>query len=97
MLEPSQLTRGNSCSNQNTFRRHGPVPCLMAPKLPPARQRETVIVKTNIYPLEVRSCIVYRYDVRMYASRADTSKERITDLCRGDRDEYVRMTIQNAI
>lgn len=61
----------------------------MAPKLPPARQRETVIVKTNIYPLEVESRIVYRYDVRMYASRADTSKERTTDLCKGDRDEYV--------
>ncbi|VDN45714.1 unnamed protein product [Gongylonema pulchrum] len=61
----------------------------MAPKLPPAEQRETVFVKTNIYPLEVENRIVYRYDVRIYVSRAGTSKERPVDLCKGERDEYV--------
>ncbi|KAK6108755.1 Piwi domain family protein [Brugia pahangi] len=76
-----------SAGDQNMFHSRRPTPCLMAPKLPPARQRETVIVKTNIYPLEVGNQIVYRYDVRMYASRADTSKERTTDLCRGERDD----------
>ncbi|VDN31426.1 unnamed protein product [Gongylonema pulchrum] len=59
----------------------------MAPKLPPAEQRETVFVKTNIYPLEVENRIVYRYDVRIYVSRAGTSKERPVDLCKGERDD----------
>ncbi|EJW86067.1 piwi domain-containing protein, partial [Wuchereria bancrofti] len=76
-----------SAGDQNIFHSRRPAPCLMAPKLSPAHQRETVIVKTNIYPLEVGNQTVYRYDVRMYASRADTSKERITDLCRGERDD----------
>ncbi|VDM97120.1 unnamed protein product [Thelazia callipaeda] len=75
-------------SNQ-TIRNFGPSPCLMAPKLPPAVQREKVFVKTNVFPLEIESRVVYRYDVRMYASRVDTSQERTRDLCRGDRDEYV--------
>ncbi|VDO45824.1 unnamed protein product [Onchocerca flexuosa] len=89
-----QLAR-NPYSDQNIFRSRRPASCLMAPKLPPARQRETVRVKTNIYPLEVGNRIVYRYDVRIYASRADTSKERITDLCRGDNDEYLSSVVSD--
>lgn len=68
---------------------HGPTPCVLAPKLPPAQQRETVLVTTNVFPLEVENRVVYRYDVRMMASRRDTSKERVRDLCKGDRDELV--------
>ncbi|VDK76322.1 unnamed protein product [Litomosoides sigmodontis] len=71
----------------NMLPNRGPPQCIMAPKLPPACQRETVIVKTNIYPLEIGNRIVYRYDVRMYASRTDTSKEWTTDLCRGEGDD----------
>ncbi|OZC07590.1 hypothetical protein X798_05385 [Onchocerca flexuosa] len=89
--QPVELAQNKSriqlASDQNIFRSRRPASCLMAPKLPPARQRETVRVKTSIYPLEVGNRIVYRYDVRIYASRADTSKERITDLCRGDNDD----------
>ncbi|VDK89144.1 unnamed protein product, partial [Onchocerca ochengi] len=89
--QPVELAHRRSrihlASDQNIFRNRRPAACLMAPKLPPARQRETVRVKTNIYPLEVGSRIVYRYDVRIYAIRADTSKERITDLCRGANDD----------
>ncbi|VDM49378.1 unnamed protein product [Toxocara canis] len=66
---------------------HGPTPCVLAPKLPPAKQRETVLVTTNVFPLEVENRVVYRYDVRMVASRRDTSKERVRDLCKGDRDD----------
>nr|AEF32756.1 CSR-1 [Ascaris suum] len=66
---------------------HGPTPCVLAPKLPPAQQRETVLVTTNVFPLEVENRVVYRYDVRMMASRRDTSKERVRDLCKGDRDD----------
>uniref|UniRef100_A0A915PLY5 Piwi domain-containing protein n=1 Tax=Setaria digitata TaxID=48799 RepID=A0A915PLY5_9BILA len=90
--QPVELAHRRSCiqsaGDQNIFHAREPTPCLMAPKLPPARQREKVLVKTNIYPLEVESRIVYRYDVRMYASRADTSKERTTDLCKGDKDDF---------
>ncbi|MCP9264561.1 Worm-specific Argonaute WAGO-new2 [Dirofilaria immitis] len=88
--QPVKLAHGRSriqSTDQNAFRSRRPASCLMAPKLPPACQRETVIIKTNIYPLEVGSRIVYRYDVRIYASRADTSKEQTTDLCRGDKDD----------
>ncbi|CAG9533854.1 unnamed protein product [Cercopithifilaria johnstoni] len=76
-----------SGGDHNVFRNHRPASCIMTPKLPPACQRETVIVRTNIYPLEVGNRTVYRYDVRMYANRADTSKEQTTDLCKGDRDD----------
>lgn len=88
ILNLHQLLLGNPYSGHNIFRSRKPASCIMAPKLPPALQRETVIVKTNIYPLEVGNRIVYRYDVKMYGSRVDTSKEQITDLCKGDRDEY---------
>ncbi|VDN21696.1 unnamed protein product [Gongylonema pulchrum] len=81
------------CSDQHAVHpRAGPSPaCLLASKLPPADQRETVFIKTNVYPLEVESRMVYRYDVRMYTSRAGTSKERTRDLCQGDKDECSRM------
>lgn len=75
--------------SQQQQQQQGPTPCVLAPKLPPAQQRETVLVTTNVFPLEVENRVVYRYDVRMMASRRDTSKERVRDLCKGDRDELV--------
>ncbi|KAL3985659.1 Piwi domain family protein [Acanthocheilonema viteae] len=90
-IQPVELkhitSRVRCAGDRNIFHNRRPAPCIMAPKLPPAHQRETVIIKTNVYPLEVVNRIVYRYDVRMYASRADTSKERTRDLCKGDRDD----------
>uniref|UniRef100_A0A0N5AXQ1 DUF1336 domain-containing protein n=1 Tax=Syphacia muris TaxID=451379 RepID=A0A0N5AXQ1_9BILA len=101
---PSTLTSDNRVKAINVIKTdrkllstssHGaiyePKPCIMAKKLPPAPQKVTVVVTTNIFPLDVENRIVYRYDVHMFSNRRHTSKKRFRDLCKGDRDEQLRV------
>ncbi|VDO37306.1 unnamed protein product [Onchocerca flexuosa] len=59
------------------------------PRLSPAKIQQKIIVKTNIYPLEIIDRIIYRYDVRIEAcsERPRTVAAKI-DLCRGRQDPF---------
>ncbi|VDK89038.1 unnamed protein product [Litomosoides sigmodontis] len=63
--------------------------CIL-PQLQPANIQEKVLVKTNVYVLEVTDRIVYRYDVRMEAcsGRPHTANATKVNLCCGKQDPY---------
>lgn len=58
------------------------------PRLSPAKIQQKVIVKTNVYVLEITDRIVYRYDVRMeaYTGIPHTANAVKIDLCRGKKE-----------
>ncbi|KAL3995126.1 Piwi domain family protein [Acanthocheilonema viteae] len=64
-------------------------PCIL-PKLPPAKIQQKVIVKTNVYALEITDRIVYRYDVRIETccGRPRTANVVKVNLCHGKQDPY---------
>ncbi|KAK6104754.1 Piwi domain family protein [Brugia pahangi] len=64
--------------------------CTIFPRLPPAKIQQKVIVKTNVYALEITDRTVYRYDVRIEAcsGKPHTANATKIDLCRGKQDPY---------
>ncbi|CAG9529463.1 unnamed protein product [Cercopithifilaria johnstoni] len=64
-------------------------PCIL-PQLPRANIQQKVIVRTNVYVLEITDRIVYRYDVRIeaYSGRPHTANSAKVNLCRGKQDPY---------
>lgn len=61
--------------------------CIL-PHLPPANVQQKVLVKTNVYVLEITDRIVYRYDVRMEAcsGRPHTANATKVNLCCGKQE-----------
>ncbi|KAM3718731.1 putative ATP-dependent RNA helicase [Dirofilaria immitis] len=63
---------------------------IMLPRLSPAKIQQKVIIKTNVYPLEITDRIIYRYDVVIEAcsERPHTANAARVDLRRGRQDPY---------